>query len=71
MWEKLRWRRCETETGSESGSLMSSEERERAIGSGTSVRVWVEVDGSDEKCLVVKSEGEMKRFRDEGMEEGS
>jgi len=60
MWEKLRWRRCETERGSESGSLRSSEERECAIGS-----VW----GSEEKCLVMKSEGE-KRVVEWKWEEG-
>lgn len=51
MWEKLRCRRCDTERGSESSSLRSSEEREFAIGS-----VWV----SDEKCLFKKSEGEKR-----------
>jgi len=51
MWEKLRLRRCDTERGSESGSLRSSEERECAIGS-----VWV----SDEKCLFMKSDGEKR-----------
>ena len=62
MWEKLRWRRCEMARGSESGFLRSSEERDRAIGSGSSGRVWGGAEGSEvEKCLAVKSESGVKR----------
>ncbi|KAK7264480.1 hypothetical protein RJT34_32089 [Clitoria ternatea] len=52
MWEKLRWRRCEMERESESGSLRSSNERDWIIGSGSGRG---EVEGF-QKCLVMKSE---------------
>lgn len=64
MCEKLRLRRCETELESESGSLRSSEESERAIGSGSFERVWVGETVSDEKCRVLKSECGLKRLGD-------
>jgi len=60
MWEKLRWRRFETERGSEFGSFRSSEETLCAIGS-----IWV----SDEKCLVIKSEGEKRVLKWKWVEE--